>query len=120
MGVLSGRERGAMDAHRLGCRSRSVASKTARTSAWPLTICSGLRKAFPELSDDPPLVAFWLVPVVYSQDSYSKRISVWQSKGSILVNVNHQGRMRVALRITWVRHPVLREAENLARSCQPF
>jgi hypothetical protein len=79
-----------------------------------------LGRAFPELSDDSLLVVRWLVRVVYSQDSYSKRISVWQAKGSILVDMNHPGRMRVALRIAWVRHPAFREAENLARSGQRF
>lgn len=45
-------------------------------------------RAFLELSDDPPLPVLWLVPVVYSLDSYSQRIRVWQAKGSILVQVN--------------------------------
>jgi hypothetical protein len=52
--------------------------------------CSGLGRAFLELSNDLPLVLFWFVAVLYSQDSYSKRISVWQAKGSILVDGNQQ------------------------------
>ena len=44
----------------------TVTSKTARTSAWPLTIRSGLGRAFLELSDDLPLVVLWTVSAVHS------------------------------------------------------